>query len=107
MSPLFSPVGNTQRLDITTVAERFALAGLGLAVGSTLRMFVDGTSTVFVAFGDSSVAAAVPADGNAANGMPIAPGRETGIRFPTAVTHMSVITATGTATVYLTAGDGV
>ena len=107
MSPLFSPIGNTQRLDISTTAERFALTGVGLTAGATVRFFVDGTVPVFVAFGGASVDAAVPADNGMANGMPIAPGRETGVTVPGGATHVSVITATGTATVYLTAGAGV
>lgn len=107
MSSLFSPIGSTQRLDITTSAERFALAGIGLVAGATLRIFVDGTSPVFIAFGGASVDAAVPADNASANGMPVAPGRESGVTVPGGATHMSVITATGTATVYLTAGAGV
>lgn len=107
MNGLFSPVGNTQRLDITTTQERFALAGLGLMIGGTARLYVDGTDLVFIAFGDSTVAAAVPADNAGATGMPIGAGRETGVTIPGGATHLSVICASGSAKVYVTAGAGI
>jgi len=107
MNGLFSPVGTTQRLDITTTQERFALAGLGLMVGGTARLFVDGSDLVFIAFGDSAVVAAVPADNGGATGMPIAAGRETGVTVPGGATHLSVICASGSAKVYVTSGSGI
>lgn len=107
MNGLFSPVGTTQRRDITTTAERFALAGLGLMVGGTARLFVDGTDLVFIAFGDSLIDAAVPADNAGATGMPIAAGRETGVTVPSGATHLSAICASGSAKVYVTSGSGI
>lgn len=107
MNGLFSPVGTTQRLDIATTQERFALAGLGLMVGGTARLFVDGTDIVFIAFGDSTIVAAVPADSAGATGMPIAAGRESGVTVPGGATHLSVICGSGSAKVYVTAGAGI
>ena len=106
MNRLFTPVGTTQRRDIATTAERFALAGLGLVPGGVARLFIDGTDLVFIAFGDVTIDAAVPADNGAATGMPIAAGRETGLTVPGGATHVSVICASGSAKVYVTAGDG-
>lgn len=59
-----------------------------------------GGSTAFIEFGDSTVEAV------AATSTPVLPGAAYIFTINPGMTHMAVITGTGTATVYATVGQG-
>ncbi len=61
---------------------------------------IDTTNVAFINFGGASVTAAL------ATGMPIGAGETVGITVPEEWTHAAAITASSTATVYLTPGNG-
>jgi hypothetical protein len=104
---LFTPNGNTVRLDATTSAHAaVSLSQIDGYQGGAVSVYNDGSVTVFVAFGTtSSVAAAIPTDGTPANGIPIASGGTRGFTVGVG-TYVSTITASGTAPVYFTCGQG-
>lgn len=93
----FTPGGNTS-LSVTTSSARVALPQ---GVGGTIRMGADsGGSTLFLKFGDSTVTAAV-------SDTWFYPGAIETFTIPADSTHVAAITATGTATLRLTRGEGV
>ncbi len=65
-----------------------------------VRVVNAGTSLVFIAFGNSSVAA------TAAAGIPIVPNAPESITIPATATHVAAIYASGSGTVYFTSGFG-
>lgn len=91
------PAG-TVNLAVTNSTGAVALTGNA----TVYRLFNAGTATVFVEFGASTVTAAT------ATGMPIASGAVEWLRPPTAqvAPYVAAITASGTATLYATAGEG-
>lgn len=93
MPALFSPI-STVSLAVTTTTGRVATVG----DASTIRIYNAGTATVFVKFGGSSVTAAT-------TDMPIPAGVVETFRTGT-LTHVAAITASGTATLYVTSGEG-
>jgi hypothetical protein len=94
MAALFSPI-LTASLAVTTSTGRVALA----ADASTVRLYNAGTATAFVKFGDVTVTAAT-------TNMPIPAGAIEAFRPPGASTHIAAITSSGTATLYVTSGEG-
>lgn len=107
MTNLFAFGGNTYRLDLSTTSDSLAIPDMNLPEGKTVRVYVEGTGPAFIAFGPSTVTAAIAAaDGNA-NGIPLAGGRESGFTVRNGATHIAGITATGTASLYITVGDGI
>ena len=103
----FYPVGATVNLVADTSSDRVALTAYDPVTG-TVRVYNAGTVDAFIAFGDSGVTT------TAAAGMPVKAGntevftlgqsmRPLGIAAPT---HVAMITAADTATVYLTSGVG-
>lgn len=107
MKNLFAFGGNTYRLDLTTSSDSLAIPGMDRTEGATVRVYVDGEGPAFIAFGGSGVAAAIAAaDGNA-NGIPLAGNRESGFTVRSGATHIAGIMATGTASLYITVGDGI
>lgn len=73
----------------------------------TLRIKnADTTNVAFINFGAASVTATIPT-GTTPGSMPIGPGETIGITRSASWTHMAVIAAAGTPTVYVTPGDGV
>lgn len=73
-------------------------------VGSSKQVIVQSLSTsaapAFIEFGSSTVSAAT------ATGFPIQPGAILCLTVPQGATHVAGITATSTATVYVTTGEG-
>jgi|SRR6185312_8761705 len=64
-----------------------------------------GTADVFFAFGTASVPVVIPTSGTPANGICLPPGTQT-FTLPLGTTHVGIISASGTQTVYLTPGEG-
>lgn len=80
----------------TSGSTRVALVGSG----SNLLVQNAGTSVAFFEVGTSSGTAAV------ATGLPIQPGMALTLRRDPQATHAIAITSSGTATVYVTTGEG-
>ena len=98
---LFSPVGATVSLSVTSTTGNVALTSVGTApVTKSVRVYNAGTATIFVTFGISDVAAV------AATSMPIPSGGIETFELSPAVTHAAAITASSTATAYFTSGRG-
>lgn len=97
MSIPFTPAGTV------TVAATAASASAALPNADTqhtVRIVSDaGGSLAFIKFGDASVVATV-------NDTPVMPGAIELFRKSAAQTHIAAITASGTATIYATTGDG-
>lgn len=104
---LFTPAPTkTLAFASTTSSATAALPTTG-AITRTFRIKnTDSTNVVFVDFGISTITAAIPT-GATPGGMPIGPGETIGISPPSTWTHMAVIAAAGTPTVYVTPGDGI
>lgn len=100
----FSPTDDaTASISVTTSTAASALKKAG-GGAFQLRILNDGSATAFIAFGASGVEAAVtdyPVPAGAIEVITIQnPDKDP-------VTHAAAITASGTATVYLTTGDGI
>jgi len=103
----FFPIGATVNLVADTNSDRVALTAYDPTIG-TVRVYNSGTVDAFIAFGDSAVTAAL------ASGMPVKAGNTEVFALGdsmigkgvTAPTHVAMITASDTATVYLTSGVG-
>ena len=109
MTDLFTPETGAARLDVDTSSDRVALPkAVNPTAGTTVRVFVEGTDTVFVNFGTVAVTATIGADKAVGTGIPCAGGRETGFRLKDgSATYIAAITAAGTSTIYVTMGDGI
>jgi hypothetical protein len=93
----FRPVANgTLTLSATTSSSRVQVSAV--AVPQEYRIYNAGTVAVFIEDGNSAVTANTTAD------VPIAPGAIEVLTL--AGTHVAGITASGTATIYITPGDG-
>jgi hypothetical protein len=92
----FAPGGPTVTLAATAASARVQVQPS--ANNKSIRVFNGGTVPVFLACGDVAIVATVAA------GMPIAPGTVEIIGCT--VTHIAGIAASGTASVYLTPGNG-
>lgn len=92
----FTP-GVTVSIAGTTTTARAAITG----IGTTIEIQNTGTTTIFVNLGNSTVTAAV-------TDYPVLGGQSKMITRgdPASYTHIAAITGTGTATVYVTAGEG-
>lgn len=104
---LFAFGGNTEALAVTTTTGRLALDGSTTQEGKVVRIYNDGSVPVFVAPGGAAVNAVIPLTGGVTGAMPLCPGRETGFTLAGGQTHLAFITASGTATVYVTQGSGI
>lgn len=93
---------NTVRIAVTTTTGNIALPAQSSS--SVVRIFNAGSAVAYIAFGGSGVAATVPVAGGAAGSMPVGSGI-TEIQVPGA-THIAAITASGTADLYATIGEG-
>lgn len=109
MSQLFNPKGDTLCFDVDDTGVAYALPRAVSASGSTIRIFNDSESVVFITFGDDEAVAEIPADGEIANGFPLAPGRETGLSTSNeGETYIAAICKSGeTATLYVSCGNGI
>lgn len=95
----FQPQGSTVNISASNVSSNVALTGAGN--GGTVRVFNAGTATIFLAFGTSSSVAATTTAG-----IPIPSGMREVYTLPPTITHAAAITASSTATVYFTTGQG-
>lgn len=93
----FIPVGGSVDLAASTSSARVALP---TGDPGSLRITNPGSVTVYVTFGTSTVTATTTA------GMDLPPGTVESFRVPTNATHIAGITASGTATIRLTPGQG-
>lgn len=104
----FWPLGNTEAISATTsaaTAKQPLVANVRESTDRNHYRFVNaGAVTVFLGVGasasDAQTAAAV------ATGLPILPGAVEILRFE-ANSFFSAITASGSATLYVTAGEGI
>lgn len=100
----FRPVDQaTVSISVTSLSARVALA----ATTTEYLLCNLGTDTVFVRFGDSAITATVPS-GATGGSLPVAAGTVMIVQAPiTAPTHVAAIAASTTATLYITAGEGI
>jgi hypothetical protein len=95
--PFRPQAANTASLAVTTSSDRVAITGNPTQV----RLRTNGADAVaFITFGDSTVTAAT------ATGIPLGPGAIEVFSVPLNATHIAAITASGTATLYVTPGEG-
>jgi hypothetical protein len=95
----FRPITGAQSttLSVSTSSNRVAIPSNPMQV----RLSTNGADAVcFVEFGDSSVTAA------ASTGMRMGPGSIEVFSIPLGATHVAAITASGSATLYVTPGAG-
>jgi hypothetical protein len=98
---VFLPIGDTVNLTATTTSSRVALTNPELGSGTEeVRIRNTGAVDVFVHFGDSTVVATLAAS------IPVQPNSVEAFRIRTSATHMAAITASGSAVVYATSGQG-
>lgn len=99
----FTPIAPTVNITATNVTGNVQLTdasgGVAGYAGKVARVVNAGTLPVFIKFGGSTVTAAAATD------MPIMPGATELFQLG-AETYMAAITATGSATVYVTSGQG-
>jgi hypothetical protein len=105
---VFSIGGKTAVLVATTTSAAVALPNPNDGEVERTYWFDNTTSSVsgFVAFGNGTVEAEIPTEGNPAFGFRIPAGAAIPLRRPTSDTHVAGITSTGTATLYITPGTG-
>ncbi|MDE2472695.1 MAG: hypothetical protein KGL35_29225 [Bradyrhizobium sp.] len=103
----FSPLANTGSLSVGTSSTSAAIPLPGSATGWSHECQVSntGTNAVFVAFGGSSVTAAIPVAGTPANGIPVPAGATVNFSLSGA-SHIAAIASTVTNAIYFTAGVG-
>jgi hypothetical protein len=97
----FSP-GGTVSLSATTSSSRVLLGGLAGKLRVQVRLYNTGSVPVFVSFGTDQAVAAV-------TDMPLAPGVPEIVTLQDgngAARYLAGITASGSATVYATVGEG-
>lgn len=105
MINLFTPktVGT---VSITSAVSSARVALVPLGAFQVRVKNIDSTNVAFIAFGDSTVVATVPA-GATPGSIPIGPGEVAGFSLPPGTTHVASICAAGTPIVYFTPGNGV
>lgn len=95
----FRPSGSTVTLSATTTTSGAAIGGA--SPSTTIRLVSPPTNTlVFVEFGGPSVTSTTAK-------MPILPGSIEIFLVSDDLTHIAGITASGSATIYVTPGEGV
>lgn len=98
MSDSFAPTGTTKNLSASGTSSRVALPVWTRP--RTVRVYNAAAVSVFIEFGDSTVAAV------AATSMPVGPGATEFFDVGPGVTYAAAITASGSGTVYFTEGQG-
>jgi hypothetical protein len=96
---IFTPIGATANLAVTSTTGRVALDNL-TNQSRSVRVYNAGLVVVFLEFGAGTIEAA------AATSLPLGPGAVEFFEIGGAVTHCAGITASGTATVYFSEGMG-
>lgn len=103
----FTPMGNTVTFTAATSAPT-PVQALSTTIGGTqYRIINDGTVTVFMGWGDTAAAATANATVVTTTGkaFPLLAGTDEILTF-NANQYFTAITASGTASVYITPGDG-
>lgn len=96
----------TTTLSATTTSGATTVA-LAISESPQLEITNGGSVPVFVRWGTSAVSAATVPSGATGGSYPVGPGAKVVVTIdPGTVTHACAITATSTATVYLTPGRG-
>lgn len=103
---LFTP--ETQATVSITAASTTGRVALTIKTNATTMRIknADTTNFAYVNFGDGTVVATVPS-GATGGSLPIGPSEVVGISLPLGVTNAAAITASSTAVVYFTPGNGV
>jgi hypothetical protein len=96
---IFTPIGATANLAVTSTTGRVALDNL-TNQSRSVRCYNTGSVIVFIEFGGAAVEAA------AATSLPLGPGAVEFFEIGGSVTQVAGITASGTATVYFSEGMG-
>lgn len=108
VSAPFTPVGNTVTFTATNPAPTPVQSTSSTLGGNQYRIINSGSVTVFLGYGTTSALAASGAttpNGSVPNVLPLLPGTDEIITFvPNA--YFTGNTATSSAVVYITAGDG-
>jgi len=109
VSAPFSPCGNTVVISATTTATSPVQVPSSTLGGNQYRIINSGTITVILGYGANSALAAAGAatipTTSQSNCLPLLPGTDEIITFvPNA--YFSANATTGTATLYITPGDG-
>jgi hypothetical protein len=103
----FTPMGNTVTFTAATTAPT-PVQALSTTIGGTqYRVINDGTVTVFMGWGDSAAAANANAVIVSTTGraFPLLAGTDEILTF-NANQYFTAVTASGTANIYITPGDG-
>lgn len=90
----------TVNIDVSNTSQRVALGGSGNGYRQ-INIMNDGTETVWIAFGDSTVSTA------ATTGKPIGPGADLVATVPNGVTYVAAIAAAATGKIYFTPCSGI
>lgn len=85
----------------TSSGDRVALPARG--AGAQMLVYNDSAQLAFLAFGDAAV---VATGGTTAPDIPVPPGAMLTLTRPPVASHVSGITNSGTAALYLAAGEG-
>jgi hypothetical protein len=96
----FAPQANTVNVAVGVTSASVALGATTSSYGPNVRVYNNSSSTVFVAFGSSTVTAAV------ATSLPMAPN-SVEVFTLSGGTYLAVIAAAAGGTVYATLGEGV
>ena len=100
MASLFTPIGDTKNISAGTTTGSVALTGFTSVAGGSVRVHNAGSVTAFVRFGNSAITAVLT------TAIPIPAGAVEAFELGAGCTHMAAITASSTATVYVTSGQG-
>lgn len=107
MNPLpFSGQAKTRSVSVTTTASTSAALP---SLGNSLRVISDSANTVsvFISIGAGTQTATVPTTTPVATCTPVLAGSDVCFSIPNdAVYNISAITSTGTATIYVSVGEG-
>lgn len=98
----------TIAINATTSSGSQVFASQNSILAESIEIYNSGLVPVFVAFGKTgtSTTASVPSSTEVVNGRPIAPGAIMVLKFGIGNDTVAAITASGTATIYATAGGG-
>lgn len=98
----FSPRdASTKTLSVTTTSAATSIASAPAPATYLVQAPATNAVPVFIEKGGSAVAAAV------ATGLPILPGQAQAFTVGPGDTHIAAIVSTGTATLYVTPGEGI
>lgn len=102
----FSAQSKTLKISVTNTAST---SGALPGAGNTLRVVNEGSNTAFISVGTGAQAATVPdVSTPVATCTPILSGEDAVFSIPASSTlNISAITATSTATLYVSVGEGV